>query len=200
MKNTELINEFSEFAEEYDQIVVDELGYTAHWRLPQKVIEQLGRGPAHVLDLGCGTGISSTLFFEQGYAVTGVDIAPGMIDQAKQHPFQKLLCQSLEAPLPLDSACFDAAVALGVLEFIQSPARFLQEVHRVLKPGGCFALTVPRDCPAESSLPVRSYRQREAEELLTAAGFAILSCESFLGYELDGERIQYWGYLLKVAR
>jgi predicted TPR repeat methyltransferase len=200
MKNNDLINEFSEFAEEYDQIVVDELGYTAHWRLPQKVIEHLGSGRARVLDLGCGTGISSTLFFAQGYAVTGVDIAPGMIDQARRHPFQNLLCQSLEAPLPLDSACFDAAVALGVLEFIRSPDRFLQEVHRVLKPGACFALTVPRNCPAESSLPVRSYRQREAEALILAAGFAILACQSFLGYELDGERIQYWGYLAEVAR
>ncbi len=197
MTNHDLIQEFNEFADEYDEIVIGELGYTAHRRLPIQVLARLGSGRARILDLGCGTGISSLLFFERGHEVIGVDIAPGMVAKARRRPFKKLLCQNLEAPLPLEADCFDAVVALGVMEFIHAPERFLREVRRVLKPGGVFALTVPRDRPAQSRLPVRNYRQSEAEALLVATGFEMLSCERFLGYELDGEKIHYWGCLVK---
>jgi methylase of polypeptide subunit release factors len=40
--------------------------YTAYLKVPQLVISALGRPSASILDLGCGTGLSSLLFFEKG--------------------------------------------------------------------------------------------------------------------------------------
>jgi 2-polyprenyl-3-methyl-5-hydroxy-6-metoxy-1,4-benzoquinol methylase len=39
--------------------------------------------PAEVVDLGCGTGSLSVLLAEQGYAVTGIDVSPQMLDRAR---------------------------------------------------------------------------------------------------------------------
>ena len=42
-----------------------------------------GPAPARVADLGCGTGTLSLLLAEQGYAVTGVDFSPAMVERAR---------------------------------------------------------------------------------------------------------------------
>jgi SAM-dependent methyltransferase len=39
--------------------------------------------PADVVDLGCGTGSLSVLLAQQGYAVTGIDVSPQMLDRAR---------------------------------------------------------------------------------------------------------------------
>jgi len=46
-------------------------------------IEARGTGGNRLLDVGCGTGVSSAAFQQQGYDVTGCDLAPEMIDVAR---------------------------------------------------------------------------------------------------------------------
>ena len=57
--------------------------YTAHLKVPQLVINALGHKQANILDLGCGTGLSSLLFFEKGYDVTGIDGTSAIIRHAE---------------------------------------------------------------------------------------------------------------------
>lgn len=38
--------------------------------------------PSHILDIGCGSGLSGEVLSEAGYSWTGVDIAPAMLGQS----------------------------------------------------------------------------------------------------------------------
>ena len=47
------------------------------------IVERLLPPPSAFLDINCGTGIDAMVFAQRGYSVTGIDISPGMIQQAK---------------------------------------------------------------------------------------------------------------------
>jgi predicted TPR repeat methyltransferase len=64
---------YSRLAKTYDRELRDDMQYTAYLKVPQLVINALVHKQANILDLGCGTGLSSLLFFEKGYDVTGID-------------------------------------------------------------------------------------------------------------------------------
>jgi SAM-dependent methyltransferase len=113
-----------------------------------------GRGTLRVLDIGCGTGTHAEMLAARGFDVVGIDISPGMLERARAKTripmtgtvvFQRA---SLNDPLPLDDASFDAALCLAVMSTVTDVPRFLGEVHRVLRPGGLFVVRVIRFMPA----------------------------------------------------
>lgn len=104
-----------------------------------------------LLDLGCGAGRHAIELAKRGYDVTGVDISPFMLAEARKRAaeagvevtFVQLNLSDLGSALRGTS--FDAAICLcesglGVLGE-EADFRFLQDVHRLLKPGGGFVLT-----------------------------------------------------------
>ena len=116
----------------------------------QRVVEivqaLLPEGSTRLLDVGCGAGVYSKAFAEAGYDVTGVDAAHGMLSraQAKITPaLQSRLRfdeEDLDNQLSLPASSFDGAIAISVLQAVQSPAHASREVLRVLKPGGVFVV------------------------------------------------------------
>ena len=102
---------------------------------------------AHILDLGCGTGLELEAYFQQGgaAAVTGVDLSAEMLDALRQKlPGQRLtLVQGSYFTLPLGEGRYDAAVSVESLHHF--PARQKADLYRrlccALKPGGYFVLT-----------------------------------------------------------
>ena len=86
--------------------------------------------------------------------------------------------------LPFPDACFDRAIAAEVLEHIPEDTVAMEELARVVRPGGVLAVTVPRFGPelvnwalsdAYHSVPgghIRIYRRGQLEGRLRAAGFA----------------------------
>jgi len=97
-----------------------------------------------VVDIGCGTGISSRLFAERGIPVIGVDPNDEMRRLAER------TAASLPSPIPdyrkgraeetgLPDACADAVLAAQAFHWF-APAPTLTEFHRVLKPGGWVVL------------------------------------------------------------
>jgi 2-polyprenyl-3-methyl-5-hydroxy-6-metoxy-1,4-benzoquinol methylase len=100
------------------------------------------------LDAGCGSGVFSRALAAMGARVIGVDASPAMLAEAQRSsqgdntPAQFALVESLEH-VPVDSASMDGVVCLSVLEYVPDPGRCLQELHRVLRPGGVLIVTVP---------------------------------------------------------
>jgi ubiquinone/menaquinone biosynthesis C-methylase UbiE len=96
---------------------------------------------ARILDLACGTGLGMTPYLERGYRAVGVDIAPAMIDQARQAMQQRegveFALGSAEA-LPFDDACFDLVSCAQAFHWFEPHAAFAQ-IARVLRPGGALA-------------------------------------------------------------
>lgn len=95
-----------------------------------------------VLDLGCGGGFVSEELARRGAHVTGVDPAQVLVDVAKLHAqesgFEIDYKVGTGEAIPAPDASFDIVVCVDVLEHVADLDRVLQEVHRVLKPGGLF--------------------------------------------------------------
>ncbi|GMR08778.1 MAG: hypothetical protein BMS9Abin26_1785 [Gammaproteobacteria bacterium] len=126
----------------------------------QHVGAQLQRG-SHVLDLGTGPGLFIHDVVERypGVRVTGVDVAPWMLDAIGGLPEGcDVVNADLHDPhLPLDDGQIDAAVASAVLHELNQPVRLLLEMQRCIRPGGYLFVT---DW-VRSSLDV--YMQNEAD-------------------------------------
>jgi SAM-dependent methyltransferase len=108
--------------------------------------------PAHVpptpavADLGCGTGSLSVLLASAGYAVTGVDSAPAMIEAARAKAAAagapaRFVTASAEAPVPaLPAGAFDVALSRHVLWAMPSVDAALAAWLSLLRPGGLLVL------------------------------------------------------------
>jgi SAM-dependent methyltransferase len=100
-------------------------------------------GHESVLDWGTGFGQVAKLLADEGVDVTPFEYKPD--EPAGVRPLERypeLAAHSSPDPvaLPLDNARFDAVLSCGVLEHVQDPDGSLDEIHRVLRPGGTFYL------------------------------------------------------------
>ncbi len=95
-----------------------------------------------VLDLGCAGGFMAEAMAQRGAQVIGIDPAKEAIAAARSHAAQSGLDIRYDTgvgeALPYDDAAFDAVVCVDVLEHVSDLGQVLQEVARVLKPGGLF--------------------------------------------------------------
>jgi SAM-dependent methyltransferase len=93
-----------------------------------------------VLEVGCGAGVDLVRFAKGGATVTGVDLSPSAIELATANFAQQGLPADLRVAdgehLPFPDASFDLVFAHGVVQYTADPQRMVDEVHRVLKPGG----------------------------------------------------------------
>jgi malonyl-CoA O-methyltransferase len=129
---------FSKAAQQYDEFAFlqQEVASRAFERLQYMRIK-----PAHILDVGCGTGACSRQLRDmfKKAKVSGIDIAPGMIEQAKksQKLFNKIDYQLADADqLPFESNSFDLVFSSLTIQWLPDLKQTFAELHRVLKPGG----------------------------------------------------------------
>lgn len=123
-----------------------------------------------VLDAGCGEGYGTALLGTVAAEVVGMDLAPEVIAHARTaYANVRFLVGDLTA-LPLPDASVDAVVNLQVIEHLPDSGRFLDEVARVLVPGGRFWCATPNRLTFTpgSDVPVNPFHVREfaPEELL----------------------------------
>ncbi len=101
--------------------------------------------PASILEVGCGSGRLYRQLRSYGYAgaYSGIEVAEYLIENNKQrHPEATWNCANAYT-IPFADDCFDVCFSLYVLEHLVYPERALQEMVRVVKPGGCLALVFP---------------------------------------------------------
>jgi arsenite methyltransferase len=101
-----------------------------------------------VLDVGCGVGIGPVFLAEQfGCRVVGVDITPRMIkraqERASRHGVRDLVSFHVADMhrLPFEADGFDSAIAESVLTFSGDKTAVIDELARVVRPGGRVAFT-----------------------------------------------------------
>lgn len=100
--------------------------------------EQAG---ARVLDIGCGVGQVVARLTEAGFAAHGVDVSEPNIGRARQF---SSTCQLYDGrKLPFSDGHFASAGALNVLEHVEQPEAFIDELVRVVAPGGKIVLSSP---------------------------------------------------------
>lgn len=108
------------------------------WRIAtvQAVDPQPGQ---HILDLAAGTGTSSATFTKRGAHVTAADFSEGMLDVGRRRRADNPLIDFVWADatdLPFEDNSFDAATISYGLRNVNDVTAALQEMARVVKPGG----------------------------------------------------------------
>lgn len=98
--------------------------------------------PLRLLDIGCDNGILSARLKQLGYDVHGLDLREKEVAMARKLGI-KAVVGSAEKKFPFGSGYFDAALAGDIIEHLYDTDFFIQEVHRVLTPGGVFVVTTP---------------------------------------------------------
>ena len=153
---------YDDWAETYDQ----ELAANAY-AMParslaafQPLVADVG---AEILDVGCGTGLFGRQLNDAGYStIDGCDYSAGMLEQARNTGLYRRLFQANlnEPPLnhdtqPMPPDSYDAAAVIGVFSFGHVNAIALDEIARVVSPGGIIVVGLNVEFWNEGSLRSR---------------------------------------------
>ena len=97
-----------------------------------------------VLDVACGTGNFALPAARAGAVVTGVDLAPNLVEQARENASGEGLDVKFDEgdaeALPYEDASFDAVVTMFGAMFAPRPQLVAAELKRVCRPGGFIAM------------------------------------------------------------
>lgn len=126
-----------------------------------------------LLDVGCGRGYGFELLRSASTSLTGVDLSRPFLSEAREGYPMASFAQSTGERLPFRDATFDTIVSFEVIEHLHDDAGFLDELTRLLRPGGLIALSTPnrlftsdgREQPI-NPFHVREYTAPEFEQLL----------------------------------
>jgi ubiquinone/menaquinone biosynthesis C-methylase UbiE len=130
---------YDTFAPQYDAV----MGPLERWFLAKLRASTFQHLPpdARILEIGAGTGLNFVYYPDNSQ---GVATEPSRemlrIASDKKRPPGLSLLQSCAEKLPFEAGSFDAAFATLVFCSVQSPARALAELRRVVKPGGTIVL------------------------------------------------------------
>jgi 2-polyprenyl-3-methyl-5-hydroxy-6-metoxy-1,4-benzoquinol methylase len=94
-----------------------------------------------ILDIGCGRGMLARSLVESGFKVLATDFSGDATHGID--PRIELRISASIAEAGFEDASFDAVVIWHVFEHLSDPSTALQEIHRVLKPGGRLFIAVP---------------------------------------------------------
>lgn len=100
------------------------------------------------LDIGCGCGIYSKELEGMGFETYGVDVSGEMIEECRNilsipaEEFDNRFMPANVEELPFGSESFDLVLSVGVFGYLLKDHAAVQEIVRVLKPGGYFFLSV----------------------------------------------------------
>ena len=103
------------------------------------------RTAQRILDIGCGDGVATALVAQEasGHHVIGADWSTRALGLARAHGFH-LVGAGVDPPgLPFGDATMDVVIMSELIEHLVDTDAALEEVHRVLRPGGTLLLSTP---------------------------------------------------------
>jgi ubiquinone/menaquinone biosynthesis C-methylase UbiE len=114
-------------------------------RVAEEFVDRLAIRPGlHALDIACGSGNVAIPMARAGAVVTGVDIAPNLLAQARERAAAEGLVVNFDEgdaeQLPYAEASFDVVATMFGAMFAPRPEIVVAEISRVLKPGGLLSM------------------------------------------------------------
>ncbi len=150
-----------------------------------------------VLDIATGTGFTALAFAPFVETVIGMDVSPGMLEQARKQAGERRIANAVfqegaAESLPFAEGAFDIVTCRIAPHHFLNVETFLAEAARVLKPGGRLALvdtTVPDDAPEAAAWQnaveavrdpshVRNHTPNEWRAMAEATGLTVTACGS----------------------
>jgi 2-polyprenyl-3-methyl-5-hydroxy-6-metoxy-1,4-benzoquinol methylase len=155
-------------------------------------LEKLTLRGETILEVGCGAGLLAIEMAQRGRQVLAIDASARILEQARRRARDTpglTLATSLGTEIPACDLSFDFAYSVEVLEHLHADdvSPHVQEVHRVLKPGGRYWLLTPHrldsigtaerfgvDIDESHDVHLKEWTYSELERELRLAGFASL--------------------------
>ena len=140
---TDTQNSYDRVAAEYTARIADEL---SHKPFDRKMLDWLHEkaGAGLICDIGCGPGHIAAYLQAQGAEVYGIDLSPGMIEQAKaRNPNISFMVDDMMILATISDASYSGIAVFYTLIHLtreQLPTA-MRELWRVLKPGGVILAT-----------------------------------------------------------
>jgi len=105
---------------------------------------------ARALDVGCGGGLLCEALSREGATVTGIDLAPGMVEVARLHAAEQGLAADYRVAAAEELAAagerFDVITCMEMLEHVPQPQQMLATLASLVRPGGAvFVSTLNRN-------------------------------------------------------
>ncbi|HYS09028.1 MAG TPA: class I SAM-dependent methyltransferase [Myxococcales bacterium] len=120
---------------------VEQHRYTQEPHIPEVARFERSKGQK-LLEVGVGAGVDHVQWAKAGAICHGVDLTDAAIEATRKHLAVHGLTSELKRAdaesLPFPDASFDIAYSWGVIHHSEHPERIVDEIHRVLKPGGKF--------------------------------------------------------------
>lgn len=169
------MNVFDEYARYYDLLYRDK-DYAGEAQFVHEQLARYGGRPVNLLELGCGTGRHAIEFGRLGYRVSGLDLSPGMVEQAKARALtltdieqNRLSFQVGDVRSARLAGKFDAVVSLFHVMSYQVGDDDLRAVYKTaanhLKPGGLFLFDFWYGPAVLSDPPVVRVKRLEDDDL-----------------------------------
>ncbi len=147
----ELEERYDQWAEEYDADLESEYGWISPQRTSETLAKYVGKADS-ILDAGAGTGLVGECLHQMGYTnMTAMDLSVGMLEVARRKNIYVGLDQmTMGETLGYETDQFDASVIVGVFTQGHAPASSLDELVRVVKPGGHIGFSLRTDTYLEN--------------------------------------------------
>lgn len=173
----ETLKLYADWAETYDQTMLDGLSYRSPRRIAALAAETEARRDVRVLDVGCGTGLLANSLRTQGFhRIDGLDYSAPMLAVAQREGrIDEAFLRDLNEGLEMGAECYDMLASTGTFTHGHVGAGCLPELLALLVPGGRLICTVHRDVwdqggfatglQALTEARVAAVRSREADRL-----------------------------------
>ena len=142
----ELVALYANWADQYDEDIVEELGYAGPKHAAEVFARQVPK-QSRVLDIGAGTGLIGVALHAEGYRnLEALDVSPEMLAHARRKAVYKAYHEmGLGDPSDIEAHAYDAVISIGTMTLGHIGPNALKEMIRITRPGGYVVFSlVPR--------------------------------------------------------
>lgn len=135
---------YREWAGDYDQDLIGELGYVAPDLTVQLLKKHQQDLSIRILDAGCGTGLAGERLKQAGLQhIEGLDYSEAMLSEAeKKKIYSKLIQGDLTGRLEIPDENYDALICVGTFTSAHVGPEAFDELIRITRKGGFICFTV----------------------------------------------------------
>ena len=163
----------------------------AHYKSFRIILDKLHlTGDDEYVEIGCGGGVLLEQALQVVSRASAIDHSADMIETAKRKlhdiaPERIDLVNGDATELPWDNGSFSAAASANMFFFVEEPQKVLNEIFRVLRPGGRFAMvTMGNSILGKITFgwlfSLNTYSDRKMTAMLELAGFRNIEVKSGL--------------------